>query len=156
MTSQEAILDKERRSRDWALQPSNIKKFGRWAWNDQGSRKRTTSQMEEKPGDCGLLETKQRKCSKEKVINYEKGCCVNYVRNTKQDADVELAMGSAAQSSLVTSILQRCLGNAGGKAWLRRVLARMEGKHWQQQLTWGEGPCGKLSYNWKPWEDSVC
>lgn len=118
MTSQEAILDKERRSRDWALKPSNIKKFGRWAWNDQGSRKWTTSQMEEKRGDCGLLATKQRKCFKEKVIKDEKGCCVNYVRNTKQDADLELAMGLAAQSSLVTFTLQRCLGNVGGKAWL--------------------------------------
>lgn len=70
--------------------------------------------MEEKPGDCGIPGTKQRKCFKEKGINYEKGCCVNYVRDTKQDADLELATGLAVRSSLVTFTLQSCLGSVGG------------------------------------------
>lgn len=28
--------------------------------------------MEEKPGECGIMETKQRKCFKKKVSNSEK------------------------------------------------------------------------------------
>lgn len=64
MESQETSLDKE--VQGWSPEASNIKKSGRWEWNNQGGRKWTTSETEEKPGEHGILEVKQRKCFKEK------------------------------------------------------------------------------------------
>lgn len=41
---------------------------------------------------------------------------MNYVKNEKQDEDIELAIGLVTPSSLVTFIFQSCLESVGRKA----------------------------------------
>lgn len=65
-------LDGREEVQKWALRHANIKKFGTWGWKRPESENEQPGKMEEKPGECGILETKQRKCLKEKVSNSEK------------------------------------------------------------------------------------
>lgn len=76
--------------------------------NNQGNRGETRQMWY--PGN-----QVKEKFFEEKVMKYEKGCHVNYVKDVKQDEDLELATELVAQSSLATFILKSCLDSAGGK-----------------------------------------